>query len=99
MITHEQFMTELLSDSTVKAEYDALEEEFTLLAEMLEARKSAGLSQKDVAKKMKSKQSAIARIEAAGGSKRHSPTLSTLRKYADAVGCNLDIHLVPRHTA
>ena len=95
MISHDKFKAELLSDPAVKAQYDALEDEFTLYAEMLKARRVAGLSQTDVAEKMNSKQSVIARLETAGGSKKHSPSISTLRKYAAAVGCSLDIHFVP----
>jgi len=95
MMTHEEFEAIQLSDPVFKAEFDALEEEFALLGAMLKARKEAGMSQNDVAKCMNTKQSNIARIEANGGSKKHSPSLNTLRKYAKAVGCTLDIRFVP----
>ena len=39
--------------------------------------------------------SAIARIEAGGGKEQHSPSLITLKKYAAAVGCELDVKLKP----
>jgi hypothetical protein len=39
----------------------------------------------------------VARLEAGGGSQRHSPTIATLRKYAQAVGCRLEIRLRPSH--
>lgn len=94
MLTHDEFINELLSDPAVKAEYDALEDEFNLLRDMIKARNSAGLSQSDVAKKMGTKQSAVARIEGAG-QPRHSPSLTTLRRYAEAVGCHLEIKLTP----
>jgi len=95
MMTHEQLKAVALSDPAVKAEYDALEDEFILFNEMLKARKLAGLSQTDVAERMRSKQSTIARLESAGGSKKHSPSLNTLRRYAEAVGCTLDVRLIP----
>ena len=41
---------------------------------------------------------AVARLEAGGGSRRHSPSVATLRKYAQAVGCRLEIRLRPRDT-
>lgn len=63
---------------------------------MLKARKSAGLTQEDVATRMGTKVPAIARLEASGGTHRHSPTLETLRKYAQAVGCQLVIQLKGR---
>ncbi|MDE2699717.1 MAG: transcriptional regulator, partial [Gemmatimonadota bacterium] len=39
---------------------------------------------------------AVARLEASGRHKKHSPSLATLKKYAEAVGCRLDIRLIPR---
>jgi len=75
------------------ADYDSLEDEFVLLDELLRARKEAGMTQEDVAKAMNTKAPAVARIESGGGSKRHSPSVETLRKYAKAVGCRLKINL------
>lgn len=92
MMTHEQLMAKALSNPKVKAEYDALEDEFALLNQLLAARNAAGLSQADVAHKMGTRQSAIARIEGTG---KHSPSLNTLRRYAKAVGCHLEVRLVP----
>ena len=63
---------------------------------MLTARKRAGLTQADVAEKMGTKAPAIARLETSFSQKSpHSPSLSTLRKYAEAVGCRLEIHFKP----
>ncbi len=98
MISHEELRALALSDPEVKAEYDALEDEFSLYREILKARKAAGLSQADVAKRMESTQSAVARLEAAGGSKKHSPSINTLRRYAEAVGCHLEIKFKPCHS-
>ena len=80
----------------VKAEYDAQEEEFTLLNELLGSRQRAGLTQAEVAEKMGTKTPAVARLEAGGGSKKHSPSIATLRKYAEAVGCRPEIRLLSR---
>lgn len=68
--------------------------EFQLLNEMLHARKEAGLNQSEVADKMGTKQAAITRLESALSSGLHSPSLATLKKYASAVGCYLDIRFV-----
>ena len=62
---------------------------------MLTARKRTGLSQADIAKKMHTSASAISRLESLNTSKRPSPSLSTLIKYAHALGCTLSIKLVP----
>ena len=67
--------------------------EFELLDKLLEARKRAGLTQGQVAEKMGTKATAITRLESA--SRRHSPKIETLRKYAEAVGCRLNIELIP----
>lgn len=92
--THDEMVADWMKDPAFKAEYDALEEEYQLLKEMLHARKRAGLTQEDVADRMGTKAPAIARLEASG-SHKHSPSVSTLRKYAHAVGCKLEIHLKP----
>ncbi len=83
----------LLSNSKVKAAYDALEDEYAALDALLKARMKAGLSQAEIAKRMGIKASSLARIESSLGSRRHSPSLSTLRKYASACGKKLIIKL------
>ena len=80
----------------MKAEYDALQPEFTLLKSMLKARQEAGLSQAEIAKRMGTKAPAITRLESSLISGKHSPSLATLKKYAEAVGCHLEIELAPR---
>jgi transcriptional regulator with XRE-family HTH domain len=96
MMAHKAFVRKMLSQPAVKAEYDAQAEEFALLDELLKARRQAGLTQAEVAARMGTKTPAVARLEAGGGSRRHSPSVATLRKYAQAVGCRLEIRLRPR---
>jgi len=67
--------------------------EFRLLRQLLEARQRAGLTQEEVAVRMGTTRSAISRLE---GSRKHLPALSTLRSYADVLGCDVEISLVPR---
>jgi transcriptional regulator with XRE-family HTH domain len=89
-------VTEWMNDPAFKAEYDVLEEEYQLLREMLASRKQAGLTQEEVAERMGTKAPAVARLEAASHTRsKHSPSINTLRKYAAAVGCRLEIHLKP----
>ena len=95
-MTHKELVKKMLKDPAVKAEYDAQAEEFALLDELLKARRRAGLTQAEVAARMGTKTPAVARLEAGGGSRQHSPSVSTLRKYAQAVGCRLEIRLRPR---
>jgi ribosome-binding protein aMBF1 (putative translation factor) len=93
--THDEMVAEWMNDSAFKAEYDSLEEDYQLLREMLHARKRAGLTQEDVADRMGTKAPAIARLEASNSRGKHSPSVSTLRKYAHAIGCKLEIYLKP----
>jgi transcriptional regulator with XRE-family HTH domain len=97
MLTHKQLRTQALADAAVKAEFDKLSDEFSLLDEFLKARTSQGLTQAQVAEKIGTTQSAVARMES--GSGKHSPSLATLTKYADALGCKLVIRLVRRPRA
>ena len=69
--------------------YDALEEEFTFASEVIAARARAGLSQAELAERMKTSQSAIARLE----SGRSRPSVRTLEKLAAATGAKLRISL------
>ncbi len=97
MKSHADMVNEWKQDPAFQKEYDAIEAEFLLFDELLHARKEAGLTQADVAERMGTKTSAVARLEAGGGSNKHSPSVATLRKYAEAVGCQLEIRLI-RHS-
>jgi transcriptional regulator with XRE-family HTH domain len=93
MLTHKELVKKMLKRPAVKAEYDAQTEEFALLDELLRVRRRAGLTQREVAARMGTKTPAVTRLEAGGGKRGHSPSLVTLRKYARAVGCRLEIRL------
>lgn len=93
---HDEFLTEARKKTGFSANYEALADEYAALDELLAARLRAGLTQEQVAERMGVKQSALARVEASLGSRKHSPSLTTLRKYAAALGCRLEIKLVPR---
>ena len=82
-----------LADPKLKAAYDALEDEYAALDALLTARRKAGLSQNEVARRMGMKPQSLARIEGSLGSHKHSPSLATLRKYAEACGKKLIIKL------
>ena len=65
-----------------KEAWDALEEEYTTLAALLEARKQSGLTQEQLAARMGTTKSAVSRLEASLRSDKGSPSFATLRKYA-----------------
>ncbi|MFM9943039.1 MAG: multiprotein-bridging factor 1 family protein [Hyphomicrobiaceae bacterium] len=83
-----------MRDPEYRREYDALEEEFALSSAMIEARSRAGLTQEELAAKMDTSQSAIARME----SGRSIPSGSTLKRFARATGTRLRIKFEPATT-
>jgi transcriptional regulator with XRE-family HTH domain len=58
------------------------------------ARKAEGLTQAQVAERMGTKAPSVARLENAQAFGKHSPSVETLSKYADALGKKLEVHLV-----
>ena len=93
-MNHNQLKEKALARKSVKTKFDELDPEFKLLRDMLKARRDAGLSQADIAERMGTKPPAITRLESSLTSGRHSPSVATLKKYAKAVGCHLEIRLV-----
>lgn len=92
-------MAKLLEKPEVRAEVERLNrEEYALLDQMLAARKEAGMSQADVAAKMGTKAAAISRLESALASGKHSPSIDTLRRYAEATGKILEIRFIPKYS-
>ncbi len=88
MIDVETWLKKKLKDPKFKAEYDRLEPEFALARELIGARLKAKLTQAQVARRMGTSQSAVARIESG-----RTPSLTSLRKYARAVGRKVEIRL------
>ena len=89
---HEAFLKKAMKRKGFRRAYEDLEEEYTLEREMLSARSRTGLTQEAVAERMGTTKSAVCRLEAGG---KHSPSLPSLRRYAQAVGCHLEVKLVP----
>ncbi len=93
--THDTLKREALLHPRVKAEYDALADEFSLLEELVKARAKDEKTQEDVAKAIGTTTLAVGRLETGGSKQLHSPTIATLRKYAQAVNHKLIIKLQP----
>lgn len=81
MRTHEELKAIALSNPAVRAEYERIErEEMPVLDTILAARKTAGLTQTQVAERMGTKAPAVARLENALITGTPSSSLNTLRK-------------------
>ncbi len=78
---------ELLKDKNIRREYEKLEPRYLIISQLIEARRKKGLTQNDLAKRIGTKQSAIARIE----SGKANPTISFLEKLATALDSKLTI--------
>jgi len=89
---HDAFLARARKRKGFAEAYDALDLEYQVARQMLKARTGAGLTQDTVAERMGTTKSAVSRLEAAG---KHAPSLTTLQKYANAVGCDLQVKLVP----
>lgn len=71
--------------------FDARALKYQVAGQMLKARSRAGLTQDAVADRMGTIKSAISRLESA---RKHAPSLATLKRYASAAGCELQVKLV-----
>ncbi|MDZ3799332.1 MAG: helix-turn-helix transcriptional regulator [Xanthomonadales bacterium] len=91
---HQAFLARASKRKGFAEAYDALDLEYQLASQMLKARSRAGLTQDAVAERMGTTRSAISRLESAG--KKHAPSIATLQRYAQAVGCELQVKLVPQ---
>ncbi|MCL4368757.1 MAG: helix-turn-helix domain-containing protein [Actinobacteria bacterium] len=93
-VAHDQqaFLEKALKRKGFREAYEELHDEYGLVREVLCARSRAGLTQEAVAERMGTSKSAVSRLEGPG---KHSPSVTTLQKYARAVGCHVEIRLVP----
>jgi ribosome-binding protein aMBF1 (putative translation factor) len=90
-ITVDDLHKKWMKSPDYRREYESLEPEFSLTRALIEARSRAGLTQAQVARRMKTTQAVIARLEG-GGSK---PSTRTLENYAKATGSRLRISFEP----
>ncbi len=92
MIPFDDLKRDLLKRDDVRAEYEALAEEFSLAEALIRARSEADLTQTQVADRMRTSQSYVAKLE--GG--QVSPSIKALQRYAAATGTRLKISLERR---
>ena len=91
---HSELKEKALRKEGVGKAYDVLEPEFSLLREMLKARRETGINQAEIARRMGTKAPSVARLESFLSYGKHSPFLATLKKYARALGYRLEIKFV-----
>jgi len=81
-----------MRDPEVVKTYQELQPEFAIIKKIIEARVKGGISQEKLAEKMKTKQSAISRLESGTA----NPSLNFLKKLAKALDSRLEIRLIPK---
>ncbi|NPV89619.1 MAG: helix-turn-helix transcriptional regulator [Firmicutes bacterium] len=86
-MNHEEVKTRILASPEVKKEYDDLKALYDIKREIIRLRLEQGLSQKDLADRVKTKQSAISRLE----SGNYNPSIEFLSKVAKALGKEIEI--------
>ena len=91
MTNFNDFLNEQLQDKELKAEYDALEPEFAIIQAMIDARKSKGITQKELSERTGIAQGDISKLENGNG----NPSIKTLQRLASAMGMSLKIEFVP----
>ncbi len=89
-IPFKKLQHEWMKDAAFRAEYERLKPEYALALALIKAREKAGLTQAQVARRMGTTQSVVARIESA----QNPPNLKTLERYANAVGRRIEVKLV-----
>ena len=90
MSTLSQLKRKWMNESEVRDAYEKLNPEFEISRALIKARTEAGLTQEEVAKRMGTTQSVIARLE----SGRRFPSLKTIYRYAQATNSKPEIRLV-----
>jgi len=92
-ITFNDFKKKALTNSEVKKEYDSLAPAYELRKKLIRLRRQAGLTQEEMAQLLNTKKSNISRLENVNS--KISPKISTIEKYARAIGYNIDINFIP----
>lgn len=91
MTKFKDFLEEQLKDENIKTEYDALSAEFSIIQAMIDARKSTGLTQKQLSEKTGISQADISKLENGNA----NPSLRTLQRLAAGMGMRIKIDFVP----
>ncbi len=92
MKTLKEDVVERMHDPDFAAAYEALEPEFQVARQVMALRLQQGLTQKELAQQIGTKQSGISRLE----SMEQLPSLSFLKRVAEALDAHLEIRLVPK---
>ena len=91
MTNYKDYLNEQLRDEDFKKEWDAIEPEFAIIQAMIDARKSVGMTQKELAERTGIAQGDISKLETGSA----NPSLKTLQRLAERMGMRLKLEFVP----
>jgi Predicted transcriptional regulator with C-terminal CBS domains len=83
----DEYLKEKLKDPEFKKEFDALEPEYEIIRQLIQARNELNLTQEELAQKIGIKQSNISRLERGN----YNPSINFLKKVAEGLGKELHI--------
>ncbi len=89
------YLKEQLKDPEFKKEWDSLETEYSIIQAMIDARKSSGLTQKQLSERTGIAQADISKLENGSG----NPSLKTLKRLAAGMGMIIKVEFLPIETA
>lgn len=95
MSSFKDFFNEQMKDPEFRAEYEALEPEFTIVQAMIDARKQSGMTQQQLSERTGIAQSDISKLENGSG----NPSIKTLQRLAAGMGMRLELRFVPARTS
>ena len=90
--TYRQLKKELLKDKKIKYAYEKLGPEFAVIEMIIKRRIERGLTQRELARKIGTKQSAVSRLESGS----YNSSITFLQKVADALDTKLKVSLRER---
>ena len=92
MSDFKKYLNEQLKDDEFKKEYEKLEPEFSIIQAVIDARKAANLTQKELSEKTGIAQSDISKLENGNS----NPTLAMLKRLADGMGMTIKLQFIPK---
>ena len=91
MTNYDKYLEEQMNDPEFRKEWEALQPEFAIVQAIIDARKSTGMTQKELAEKTGITQADISRLERGSA----NPSIKTLQRLAEGMGMTLKLEFIP----
>lgn len=94
MRTLETVLAEQMKNPDFRAEYEALEPEFSIIQAIIDARKTQNITQKQLAERTGIAQADISRLETGNA----NPTLKMLQRLAAGMNMSVKVEFIPKQS-